>query len=583
MAMIFKSVYRPLELPLHETVPSFVLRFTSDENDNKKILIPSVNTNRKRASALTLAQVRESAYGFGTALMSKDVVNRPWKKGEVMAFYSENQHDYLVAALGVMLAGGVPSLLSPMYKPEELNHAFELTRPRAILASVHTYEGAKNAAAKFSQTGAGNVDVYVFDEEHERSMYTHLIDPGKKLRASGDMSLETVRINPTTDEAFYCFSSGTSGLPKAVRLSHSNMVTNTIQMTVTLGGRVNKPVYDPSEWYNQPDAPVHDGENEVHYSLLPQFHCYGMITALINLHTITPGVIEAKFTPESFFRAVQDFKVTFTFVVPPILIALVRSPLADKYDLSTIKSFASGAAYLSKELCQMVNKRYGISITDGYGMTETSPIVSLQTQNDLSLNKLNVGRLVSNTEAQIIDMNTNKLLGPNEIGEIWIRGPQVMLGYLKNDEANAKTFIPHANDKDRFLRSGDIASIDENGYITLHDRVKDIIKYNGYQVAASEIEKVINTLPFVLESAVVAKVIKDDVSNNELPWACIVARPDSSHTAGNARDSEVLDYVNERVSGYKKLRGVCWMESLPRTASGKVLKRELRKFVAGEQ
>ena len=138
MTMIFKSVYRPLELPLHETVPSFVLRFTSDENDNKKILIPSVNTNRRRASALSLAQVRESAYGFGTALMSKDVVNRPWKKGEVMAFYSENQHDYLVAALGVMLAGGVPSLLSPMYKPEELNHAFELTHPRAILASVHT-------------------------------------------------------------------------------------------------------------------------------------------------------------------------------------------------------------------------------------------------------------------------------------------------------------------------------------------------------------------------------------------------------------------------------------------------------------
>lgn len=581
--MLFKSVYRPLDLPLNETVPSLVLRFTSEENDNKQILIPSVNTNRTKASPLTLAQVRENAHGFATGLMSRDIVERPWKKGDVMAFYSENQHDYLVAALGVMLAGGVPSLLSPMYKPEELNHAFELTRPRAILASLTTYEGAKNAAAKLSQTGAGNIDVYVFDEEHEQSMYRRLIDPGKKIRASGDKSLETVQTNPMTDEAFYCFSSGTSGLPKAVRLSHTNMVTNTIQMTVTLGGRVNKPVYDPSGWYNQPEAPVHDGKSEVHYSLLPQFHCYGMITALINLHTITPGVIEAKFTPESFFRAVQDFKVTFTFVVPPILIALVRSPLADNYDLSTIKSFASGAAYLSKELCHMVKERYGINITDGYGMTETSPIVALQTQKDLNLHKLNVGRLVSNTEAQIIDMNTNQFLGPNEVGEIWIRGPQVMLGYLKNDKANMESFVPDTDDENRFLRSGDIASIDEDGYITLHDRVKDIIKYNGYQVAASEIEKIINTLPFVLESAVVAKVIKDDVSNNELPWACIVAKPDSLHTAGKERDKEVLDYVNERVSGYKKLRGVCWMENLPRTSSGKVLKRELRKFVAGEQ
>lgn len=581
--MIFKSVYRPLDLPLNETVPSFVLRFTSEENDNKQILIPSVNTNRAKASPLTLAQVRENAYGFATGLMSRDIVMQPWKKGDVMAFYSENQHDYLVAALGVMLAGGVPSLLSPMYKPEELNHAFELTRPRAIVASLATYEGAKNAAEKLSQTVAGNIDVYVFDEEHEQSMYRRLVDPGKKIRASGDKSLENVQINPTKDEAFYCFSSGTSGLPKAVRLSHANMVTNTIQMTATLGGRVNKPVYDSNGWYDQPEAPVHDGKNEVHYSLLPQFHCYGMITALINLHTITPGVIEAKFTPESFFRAVQDFKVTFTFVVPPILIALVRSPLADKYDLSTIKSFASGAAYLSKELCQMVKERYGISITDGYGMTETSPIVALQTQKDLNLDKLNVGRLVPNTEAQIIDMNTNQFLGPNELGEIWIRGPQVMLGYLKNDEANMNSFVPDTDEENRFLRSGDIASIDENGYITLHDRVKDIIKYNGYQVAASEIEKVINTLPFVLESAVVAKVTKDDVSNNELPWACIVAKPDSMHTAGKARDKEVLDYVNERVSGYKKLRGVSWMENLPRTSSGKVLKRELRKVVAEEQ
>lgn len=210
-------------------------------------------------------------------------------------------------------------------------------------------------------------------------------------------------------------------------------------------------------------------------------------------------------------------------------------------------------------------------------MTETSPIISLQTQQDLGLNKLNVGRLVPNTEAQIIDVNTKRPVGVNQRGELLVRGPQVMLGYLKNDEANSQAFAPDMHDEHRFFKSGDIASFDQDGYITLHDRVKDIIKYNGYQVAASEIETIVNSLPFVLESAVVAKVVKDDVSHNELPWACIVMRPDKTSLSEKELTKQVLDTVNSRVSGYKKLRGVSWTDQLPKNTSGKVLKRELRK------
>lgn len=216
------------------------------------------------------------------------------------------------------------------------------------------------------------------------------------------------------------------------------------------------------------------------------------------------------------------------------------------------------------------------------------------------MNKLNVGRLVPNTEAQIIDVNTKRPVGVNQRGELLVRGPQVMLGYLKNDEANAQAFAPDMHDEHRFFKSGDIASFDQDGtlcmqtcanntgYITLHDRVKDIIKYNGYQVAASEIETIVNSLPFVLESAVVAKVVKDDVSHNELPWACIVMRPDKTSLSEKELTKQVLDTVNSRVSGYKKLRGVSWTDQLPKkyvhtwllttvSTSGKVLKRELRK------
>lgn len=563
--MLYQSAYKKLDLPDGETVPSFVLRYTSEEVDKKPLLFPSVNSTRKNAAPLSLADVRTNAYAMATALLSKEISNVSWKKGDVMAFYTGNQHDYLMAALGVMLAGGVPALINPMYKPEELSHAFNLTQPRSILASASTYEGACKAAADFGKEFGQEIDVFVLDEAHESSVYERLIEPGKKARAAGEKSVESVKIDPVHDEAVFCFSSGTSGMPKTVRLSHKNLVANMIQMTATLGGRVNKPLYDPCGWYDQPLAPAQDGFNEVHYSLLPQFHCYGLICALINLHTATPSVIEAKFSAESFFRAVQDCKVTFTFVVPPILIALVRSPLADNYDLSSIKSVASGAAYLSKELCDMVYERYRISITDGYGMTETSPIIALQTQKDLSLKKLNVGRLVANTEAKIVDINTQEFKGPNQIGELWVRGPQVMLGYLKNDEANESTFVPNAHATDRFLKTGDVASIDEQGYITLHDRVKDIIKYNGYQVAASELEKLVYKLPFVLDCAVVAKIVKDDASNNELPWACIVVKPNASEESDEGREQQVLTYVNERVSGFKKLRGVTWMDALPRT------------------
>mgnify|MGYP002712116075 FL=1 len=363
--MIFTSPYKPIKLPQNESLPKFVLRSISDEADNTPILFPSIESRRSKPAPLTLKQVRQGAWGMATGLLSEDIVGRPWRKGEVMAFYSENQHDYLLAALGVMMTGAIPALLNPMYKPEELEHVFKLTKPRALLASLNSYENAKNAADSLAKLTGESIDLYVFDEEHEHSFYKRLVEPGIKARDAGDKLVENVQFDPAKQESMFCFSSGTSGLPKAVRLTHMNLIANTIQMTVTLGGRVNKPTYDLYGWYDQPAAPLQEGIDQVHYSLLPQFHCYGMITSIINLHTLTPAIIEAKFSPESFFRAVQKFRVTFAFVVPPILIALVRSPMADKYDLSSIKSLASGAAFLSKELCTMVNDRYGIRITDG--------------------------------------------------------------------------------------------------------------------------------------------------------------------------------------------------------------------------
>lgn len=377
--MMFTSPYRDLDLPQDVTVPEFVLHKASDELEKRPLFYPSAHSTRTDAKPLALADIRHGAYSLGTALLSKDIMERPWKKGEVFAFYTENQHDYLLCALGVMLAGGVPVLMNPMYKPEELEHIFKISQPRAILASKDSYKNACNAAEMYSRQNEASLDVWVMHEHHERSYIECLLKRGAELRSIGDQSIEKVNIDPIKDEAVYCLSSGTSGLPKAVRLSHFNLITNTIQMTATLGGRVNKPLYDPANWYDQPSAPPQAGDHEVHYSLLPQFHCYGLITAMICLHTLTPSIVESKFTPEQFFRAVEEHKITFSFVVPPIsmyvsltsVIALVKSSLSDKYDISSIKSFASGAASLSRELCNMVKQMHRIGVTDGYGMTES--------------------------------------------------------------------------------------------------------------------------------------------------------------------------------------------------------------------
>lgn len=372
------------------------------------------------------------------------------------------QHDYLLAALGTMLAGGIPALLNPQYKGPELVEMIQKVSPRALFVSEATLGNAEQAVEDYAKTGA-KPPIYVMAEGHERSLQTLLQVPGTQRRAAGDKAIESVQIKPETDTAVFCFSSGTSGPPKVVRLSHFNLVANVVQTTVALGGRMNKPRFDDANWYDQPLGPAQDGTHEVHLSILPQFHCYGLLTALAALHTATPCVIFSRFSTEHFFEAVQKYKVTFMFVVPPMLLALATSPLVKQYDVSTIKSFASGAAKLSKELCQLVLEKQGIPVTDGYGMTEMSPLISLQTTADIQRKHLDVGRLVPNTEARVVDVASGKDVGPGETGELWLRGPQMMLGYLDNDEANAKSFVPNAQDPQRFFRSGDIVSIDEQG------------------------------------------------------------------------------------------------------------------------
>ncbi|PKI84109.1 hypothetical protein MVES1_002027 [Malassezia vespertilionis] len=578
--MVFESLYRSLDLPKNASVPDFVLRkIPGDQTEDKELIFPSPFWTRAQAKSLTLADIRDGAYGMATELLAPDVEGGPWEKNDVGLFVTENQYDYLLVSLGLMQIGAIPALLNPQYKGVELEDIMHKVHPRAMFVSVATFPAVEDAVKSYAAKGDKKPVIYVFDQVHERNIYRLLIDPGKKRRANGDNSLEKVKIDPITQTAVYCFSSGTSGPPKVVCLSHFNLIANVVQITVALGGRVNKPRFDDANWFDQPIGPPQDGINEFHLSILPQFHCYGLLTAIATLFTGTPCVVFSKFDVKNFFIAVEKYKVTFMFVVPPILLALASSPLAAEYDLGSIKSFASGAATLSKELCDLVRERRGIPVTDGYGMTEMSPIISLQTTRDIESGRLNVGRLVPNTDARVIDLSTGKDVGEDVPGELWLRGPQLMLGYLDNNEANEKSFSPSPADMNHFFNTGDIVSIDKDGFVTIHDRVKDIIKFNGYQVSASELEGLAQKNEYVLQAAVAGVVDHSNAVHNELPWAFVVSNEKGQDVPEEKRTKSLLTLVNSRVPGYKKLRGVTWLNALPTSSAGKILKRELRSMV----
>ncbi|PWN47212.1 acetyl-CoA synthetase-like protein, partial [Violaceomyces palustris] len=288
-----------------------------------------------------------------------------------LAIYSQNQHDYLAAVLGTLMAGGQVALCNPSYRPEELSRNLAMVGARAILASVASLERAQEAVEMNRREREEEIGLFVFEEGHERSWEGLLLRKGERRAGDGARALERVVIHPLEDTAIVCFSSGTSGPPKAVELTHSNLVANVIQATFLLLDRMNEPLFDEGDWYAAGGSKkvVDAGSklsSEFHIDVLPCFHCYGLLVSMVAIHTCTPRVVLPRFELELFLKSVQDHRITFCFVVPPILLALARSPLVEGYDISSLTRVASGAASLPSELCQEVRKRLGILSTDGY-------------------------------------------------------------------------------------------------------------------------------------------------------------------------------------------------------------------------
>ena len=423
------------------------------------------------------------------------------EKGGVVGLTGPNSADWGIAYFGILRAGGVVTPMNPLLTPDEIGKQVE------------------NSGAEL-----------VVDDP-----------PGLVAEAEDGAKPDEVEVGPD-DLAVLPYSSGTTGLMKGVMLTHRNLVANIEQA-----------------WNSMPLGP-----DDVLLGLMPFFHIYGQ-TVVLNMGLAKGSTIVTmpRFDLDGMLELVERHRMTWLHIAPPIVLALATAPQVDQRDTSTVKMVISGAAPLDEDLALRAEERIGAPIRQGYGMTELSPVSHKSRLARVAETPPgSIGALIPNTEARLVDPETGEDVAEGEAGEIWIKGPQVMRGYLNNPDATNAIFT-----EDGWLRTGDIGRVDENGFFYIVDRLKELIKYKGYQVAPAELEAVLVSHPKVRDAGVIG-VLNED--GEEIPKACVVCDD-------GLEGEELMAYVAERVAPYKRVREVEFVDEVPKSASGKILRRLLRE------
>jgi acyl-CoA synthetase (AMP-forming)/AMP-acid ligase II len=443
------------------------------------------------------------------------------RKGDVVALLLPNTPLFPAVFHGALRAGAVVTPVNTAYRRAELEHQLQDSGARLLIAS---------SAAGATVDGLG-IDVEQLDvEAAPAAALAQLLEPG---------AVAAPPIDAATDVAVLPYSSGTTGLPKGVMLTHRNLAANLTQL----------------------GALQHVGEDEVVAAVLPFFHIYGMQTimnqALLRGATL---VTMTRFRLAPFVEAVARHRITRIYAVPPMIVAFAKHPDLDAVTFSSVRQLLSAAAPLDPAIVRACEARTGCRVKQGYGLTETSPVTHIA-PDDGDIDPASVGYTLPNTECKIVDAVTRETLGVGETGELCVRGPQVMSGYLHRPDATAATI-----DADGFLHTGDLARIDERGECFIVDRLKELIKVRGFQVAPAELEAVLLTHDAVADAAVVGHI---DANGEEVPKAFVVLGRDIEPDA-------IRRFVADRVATYKQLAAIEVVDEIPRSPSGKILRRVLR-------
>jgi len=498
--MVWRSAYEPIETG-HATVHGAIAATARAMGDHAGLIDGS--SGAAIAYAQLAARVDRAAAGLAA---------RGLRPGDVLALWAPNSPEWAIAALGAMAAGATVTGVTPMCAERELAGQLMDCEASILVAAPELMDVARRAGVR-QVVPLGEIE--------------------------GEGAAPAVALEPARAVALLPYSSGTTGLPKGVMLTHANVVAGVGQVR----------------------AALKLGPRDTVVAVAPFAHVMGFVITMASaLASGATLVTLAQFAFEPYLELVERHRATVLIGPPPVMAALAGHPAVDARDLSSVELVVAGGAPVPAEIARAVGERLpGAVVRLGYGLTETAATATAPDR-ELAVAPGSVGRAMPSTELRVVDPQTGADLGPGEPGELWVRGPQTMVGYLHRPDATAAMI-----DGDGWLRTGDLVVIDEEGQVFVVDRLKELIKVNAFQVAPAELEAVLATHPAVADAAVVGRA---DAASGEVPIAAVVAR--------DALDPEdLMAWVAARVAPYKRIRAVRFVDVIPRTPAGKILRRAL--------